>query len=105
MTRITVTDRQGETREIDAEDGISLMQTLRDNDFEDILATCGGCCSCATCHVYCDPAYMDKMPPITEDENDLLDGSLHRRENSRLSCQITMSSELEGLSLVIPEGD
>jgi 2Fe-2S ferredoxin len=56
------------------------MEVIRDNGFDELLALCGGCCSCATCHVHIDPAYMDKLSPISDDESDLLDSSDHRNE-------------------------
>jgi ferredoxin, 2Fe-2S len=80
------------------------METLRDGGVDELLALCGGCCSCATCHVYVDPAFANRIPPMTEDENDLLDSSDHRLQSSRLSCQITMTAELDGLGVrVAPE--
>ena len=62
-----------------------------------LLALCGGCCSCATCHVHVDPAFKDKLPPMSEDENDLLDSSEHRIASSRLSCQVPLTPELDGI--------
>lgn len=101
MPRITVTARDGETRELDAPASLTLMEVLRDENF-DIEALCGGCCSCATCHVYIDPAFADRLPPLGADEDLLLDGSCHRQPGaSRLSCQIRLSGEMEGLRLTI----
>src|SRR3546814_17336221 len=73
------------------------MEVIRDAGFDELLALCGGCCSCATCHVFVDEAWADKLPPVGEDENDLLDSSSHRNANSRLSCQISMDAGLDGL--------
>ena len=64
------------------------MEAIRDNGFDELLALCGGCCSCATCHVHVDPEFFGKLPPISEDEDDLLDSSGDRDEYSRLGCQI-----------------
>ena len=70
-----------------------------------LLALCGGCCSCATCHVHIDPAFADRLPKMGEDENDLLDSTDHRNETSRLSCQIPVSDALDGLIVTIAPED
>jgi len=105
MTKLVVVDRQGSEREIDAANGITVMEAIRDNGFDELLALCGGCCSCATCHVHVDPAFADKLPPVTEDESDLLDSSSHRNETSRLSCQIKVTDAVDGMRVVIAEED
>jgi 2Fe-2S ferredoxin len=105
MPQITVVDQSGQERAIEAPEGRTLMEVIRDNGFDELLALCGGCCSCATCHVHVDPAYMDKLPPISEDENDLLDSSDHRNEYSRLSCQLPVTGVLEGLTVTIAQED
>jgi 2Fe-2S ferredoxin len=69
------------------------------------LALCGGCCSCATCHVHVDPDFAALLPPMSEDENDLLDSSDHRNETSRLSCQIHLTAALDGLRVTIAPED
>lgn len=80
------------------------MEIARDGGVDDILATCGGCCSCATCHVFVDPDFLDQLPPITEDEDELLETSDARRPESRLSCQIYFVEALDGLiATVAPE--
>jgi 2Fe-2S ferredoxin len=105
MTTITVITRSGETKDVSAENGLSLMEVIRDNGFDELLALCGGCCSCATCHVHIDPAFVDKLPKMSEDENDLLDSTDHRDANSRLSCQISVTDELDGLVVTIAAED
>jgi 2Fe-2S ferredoxin len=105
MPQITVVDQSGQERAIEAPEGRTLMEVIRDNGFDELLALCGGCCSCATCHVHVDPTYMDKLPPISEDENDLLDSSDHRNEYSRLSCQLPVTGALEGLTVTIAQED
>jgi ferredoxin, 2Fe-2S len=105
MTNITVINRDGTSRDVNAENGLSLMEVIRDNGFDELLALCGGCCSCATCHVQIDASFADKLPPMGEDENDLLDSSEHRNEHSRLSCQIPVTGALEGLIVTIAEED
>ena len=105
MAKITVDDRSGNAREVQADNGLSLMEVIRDNGFDELLALCGGCCSCATCHVHIDAAYADKLPAMSEDENDLLDSTDSRDENSRLSCQVPVTDALDGLTVTIAEED
>lgn len=101
MIKITVTDRDGENRTIEVEEGLSLMEAVRDNGFDQVLALCGGCCSCATCHVHIDPQFAGALPQMSEDENDLLDSSDHRDETSRLSCQILLTRQMDGVNVRI----
>ncbi|MBT0669405.1 2Fe-2S iron-sulfur cluster binding domain-containing protein [Novosphingobium profundi] len=105
MPQITVVNQSGVETSVEAEEGRTLMETIRDNGFDELLALCGGCCSCATCHVHIDPAFMDKLPEMGEDENDLLDSSDSRNEYSRLSCQIPVTSALEGCKVTIAQED
>ena len=105
MPRLIVTTRSGETREVQADAGLTVMEAIRDNGFDELLALCGGCLSCATCHVHIDPEFLGGLPPMSEDENALLDSSEHRNERSRLSCQITLSDSLSGLRLTIAAED
>jgi len=105
MTKLVVVDRSGSEREIDVANGVSVMEAIRDSGFDELLALCGGCCSCATCHVYVDPAFADKLPAMSEDENDLLDSSDHRNETSRLSCQVHVSDATDGLRVTIAPED
>ena len=101
MTQINVVKRDGTTKDVTATDGVSLMETLRDAGFDELLALCGGCCSCATCHVHLDDATLAKLPPMSDDENDLLDSSEHRDANSRLSCQVQVGPEIDGATVTI----
>ncbi len=105
MPQITVINQEGEEKAVEAAEGRTLMEVIRDNGFDELLALCGGCCSCATCHVHIDPSYMDKLPQMSEDENDLLDSSEHRNEFSRLSCQVPVSAVLEGCRVTIAQED
>jgi len=105
MPKLIVTTRAGETSTVDVDDGLTVMEAIRDNGFDELLALCGGCCSCATCHVHVDPEFFDKLPPMSEDENDLLDSSGDRDEWSRLGCQIPFTSDLDGLKVRIAEED
>jgi ferredoxin len=104
MISIDVSGREGNDRTILVAPGGSLMEALRNHGFDDLLATCGGCCSCATCHIYVEsgPAGYDQVG--SDDENDLLDSSTNRQSNSRLACQIQLVQSLERLSIkVAPE--
>jgi 2Fe-2S ferredoxin len=105
MPQITVINQSGEESNVEATTGRTLMETIRDNGFDELLALCGGCCSCATCHVHVDAAWADKLPAMSEDENDLLDSSDHRNATSRLSCQIALTAELDGLKVAIAPED
>ena len=105
MPNITVVNQSGESSVVAAPNGRTLMEVIRDNGFDELLALCGGCCSCATCHVHIDPSFMDKLAAPSEDENDLLDSSDHRNEYSRLSCQVPVTDALEGLTVTIAQED
>ena len=105
MPKLIVTNRDGETSEIEVEDGLTVMEAIRDNGFDELLALCGGCCSCATCHVFVEEGNTGAMPAMSEDEDDLLESSDHRKESSRLSCQIPFTAELDGLKVTIAPED
>lgn len=100
MPRLLVTDRDGIERELDAPAGTSLMEPLRDMD-DGVTAICGGMCSCATCHVYVDEAWVPKVPAAMSDEMDMLRDLSSFRPNSRLSCQIQLVDALDGLHVAI----
>ncbi|MBO9514025.1 MAG: 2Fe-2S iron-sulfur cluster binding domain-containing protein [Variovorax sp.] len=96
--------KDGSTRSIDAKAGASVMETAIHHNLRGIDAECGGCCSCATCHVYVDDAFIDRLPPPDDMENELLDGvASERLPGSRLGCQIVLTAELDGLAVRIPE--
>ena len=105
MPQLTVVNRAGEESTINVQDGLTVMEAIRDNGFDELLALCGGCCSCATCHVHVDPAFKDRLPPMSEDEDDLLESSDHRDANSRLGCQVPFTSDLDGLRVTIAQED
>lgn len=105
MPKLVIVTRDGEEKAIEGEAGLSVMEIIRDNGVDELLALCGGCCSCATCHVHVDAAFMDKLPALSDDENDLLDSSDHRNEYSRLSCQLRFSEDLDGLRVIIAPED
>lgn len=103
MVQIFLTDRSGAQHSFEADAGLSLMEAIRDNGFDDLLALCGGCCSCATCHVYVDAGL--EIDGVSADEDDLLESSDHRTERSRLSCQISLTPALNGLHVTIAPED
>ena len=105
MPQLTILSRDGSEKIVEGRVGWSVMENIRDNGFDELLALCGGCCSCATCHVHVDPEFAALLPAMTEDENDLLDSSDDRDETSRLSCQIPFSDELDGLRVRIADED
>lgn len=105
MPKLIVVTREGEEREIAGEAGLSVMEVIRDAGIDEVLALCGGCCSCATCHVHVDPAFAARLPAMSEDENDLLDSSADRDERSRLSCQINFDESLDGLRVWVAAED
>ena len=98
--KIRVTDRDGTNHEVDGQAGLKLMEVLRDLDYG-VEAICGGMCSCATCHVYVDAGWIDRLTPREDEEDDLLDSLEGRHANSRLSCQIELGDEHDGLSVTI----
>jgi ferredoxin, 2Fe-2S len=102
MPELTIVSRDGTAHVMAAQLGISLMEAIRDGGFDnEVLAICGGCCSCATCHIYVDPEFADRFPPIGGDENALLDGLATRTSDSRLSCQLSVMPALEGARFTI----
>ncbi|WP_428149778.1 2Fe-2S iron-sulfur cluster-binding protein [Brevundimonas sp.] len=105
MTTLTVILRTGEERAIEAKTGVSAMETIRDGGIDEIMAICGGCCSCATCHVYVAEEDWGRLSPPGPDEAGLLEFSEHPTPFSRLSCQIKMSPALDGLKVTIAPED
>lgn len=97
MPRVTFVEPGGRERVVDAPAGATVMETAIDNDVAGIVAECGGACSCATCHVYVDPEWAGRLPPRDAQEDGMLDCVIDRRATSRLSCQITLTEELDGL--------
>ena len=100
MPKLIITDRSGKKSEIEYDSNFTLMETLRDKGY-DIEASCGGCCACATCHVYIDEKWANKLKNMDDDEESMLDQAFDVKNNSRLSCQIELSEELDGLEIEI----
>jgi len=105
MPSLRIVTRDGTEHAVEARTGWSVMENIRDNGFDEVLALCGGCCSCATCHVHVDPAWFERVGPRGADEDDLLDTSDHKIATSRLSCQILFSETLDGLRVRIAPED
>lgn len=102
--KIYVTDLDGREHALDAIEGWRVMEIIRDHDLS-IKAECGGACCCATCHVYVDEDWLEKLYPPVEEEEDMLDQARGVEDNSRLSCQIIMSADLDGLRLKLADYD
>ena len=105
MSSIKVSTRAGETHVVAAQPGLSLMEIIRDHGIDGLLAVCGGCCSCSTCHIYVDPAAADRLPAIGRDEDELLDSSSFRTDRSRLACQVPFSIALDKVAVTIAPED
>ena len=103
MPKITFIDSNGTARTVDAERGSTVMETAIRNNIPGIEAECGGACACATCHVYVDEAWREKTGSPSPMEEDMLDFAFDVRPTSRLSCQIKVSPELDGLKVTVPE--
>lgn len=105
MPKLTIVTRDGSERTVEGQAGLSVMEVIRDHGVDELLALCGGCCSCATCHVHVDQQWLPALPPMGSDEDDLLDSSDHREPVSRLSCQIPFDETLDGLRVTIAPED
>lgn len=103
MAKIIYVDHEGTERPIEASNGESVMEAAIKNSIPGIDADCGGACACATCHVYVDEAFMEKVGNPEDMEQSMLDFAENVQSNSRLSCQITVSDDLEGLKVTTPE--
>ena len=103
MAKITFTQPDGSQQVVEAEAGMTVMEAAKKHLVAGIEAECGGACSCATCHVYVDAAWREKVGPPSEMEEDMLDFAFDVRESSRLSCQIKVAEALDGLVLQVPE--
>ncbi|GGB84972.1 ferredoxin [Marinobacterium zhoushanense] len=104
MPKVVYVDFQGNRNELEVANGMTLMQGAVMNGLDGIEGECSGSCACATCHCYVDEAYLDKLPEMSENEDELLDGTASERlGTSRLSCQIRMADDLDGIVVQLPE--
>ena len=103
MPSVTYVQPDGSLRTVDARAGTTVMEAAIDHDVPGIVAECGGACSCATCHVYVDSAWAERLDPPDSQEDGMLDCVLDRHAASRLSCQIVLTDELDGLVVHVPE--
>ena len=104
MTSVTVTTRDGQPHTLECSDGVSLMENIRSHGLHELLALCGGNCSCGTCHVHVEERNFSRLPMMSEDENYLLEISAHRCPTSRLSCQLVIEPRMVGLvARIAPE--
>lgn len=104
MVQFTIVTRDGTAHAVEGQTGHSVMETIRDAGIDELLALCGGVCSCATCHVYVDSA-TPGLPDISQDEDDLLDSSDARKATSRLSCQLRVEAAMAGARFEIAPED
>ena len=105
MPTVWATTRGGETRQIDARSGVSLKDNLKRGGMDEVLGICGGCASCGTCHVYVAEDWLGRLPPIQPEEEIILAFSDWRRPNSRLSCQLMVTDQLDGLAVTVAPED
>ena len=103
MTKVTYKDFQGNSKTIEVENGLSVMEGAIQNNIPGIDADCGGSMACSTCHVYVEDKWLNKLPKIEDAEVDMIDMAYEPKKNSRLSCQLIVSDELEGLTVTTPE--
>ena len=103
MPKITYKDYQGTSKTIEVDNDLSVMEGAIQKDIPGIDADCGGSMACATCHVYVEDKWFDKIPKAEDAENDMIDMAFEPKKNSRLSCQIIVSNELDGLEVTTPE--
>ena len=103
MPKVTYNDFQGNSKTIEVDNGLSVMEGAIQKDIPGIDADCGGSMACATCHVYVDDKWYDKIPKAEDAENDMIDMAFEPKKNSRLSCQIIVSDELDGLEVTTPK--
>ena len=103
MPKIIYNDNQGNSKTIEVENGLSVMEGAIQNDIPGIDADCGGSMACATCHVYVEEKWLNKLPETEEGEVNMIDMAFEPKKNSRLSCQLIVSEELDGLKVTTPE--
>jgi 2Fe-2S ferredoxin len=105
MPKVIFITPDGVRHEVDVDTGYSVMEAAINNNIDGIVAECGGACACATCHSYIDEAWCNKMPPMDDMEDSMLDAAYERKENSRLTCQIEVTDELDGLVIHVADNE
>lgn len=105
MPELVVTTRKGEVVRLAGEAGLSVMEIIRNAGIDEMLALCGGCCACATCHIQVDEEFVSRLPAMPVDESELLNTSSHRVATSRLSCQLILQDALDGLRVTLAPED
>jgi len=105
MPKVIFVLPDGERREVEVENGYSVMEAAINNNINGIVAECGGACACATCHSYIDEAWLEKMPPMDDMEDSMLDAAYDRKDNSRLTCQLEMNDAWDGLVVHVAENE
>ena len=105
MPKVIYITPEGEHIEVELENGYSVMEGAINNNIEGIVAECGGACACATCHSYIDEAWLDKIPEMDDMEDSMLDAAYERKDNSRLTCQIEMNDDLDGLVVHVADNE
>jgi len=103
MAKLTFIQKDGTRQEVEGQNGMTVMEAAVKNMVPGIDADCGGACACATCHVYVEPDWVERVGPRNEMEEDMLDFAFDVRENSRLSCQIKITDALDGQTEKVPE--
>ena len=105
MPKVTYITTDGNHHEVTLENGYSVMEGAINNNIDGIVAECGGACACATCHSYIDDAWLDKLPPMDDMEDSMLDAAYDRRDTSRLTCQLEINDDWDGLIVHVAENE
>ena len=105
MPKITYISPDGTRNDVDVKVGYTVMEGAIDNGIDGIVAECGGACACATCHSYIDDAWLEKMPSMDDMEDSMLDVAYERRDNSRLTCQLEVTEEFDGLIVHVADNE
>jgi len=105
MPKVTYISNGGDRHDVELDQGLSLMEGGVNNNIDGIVAECGGACACATCHCYVDDAWLERLPPMDDMEDCMLDAALDRKPNSRLSCQIEISDQLDGIVIQVADNE
>ena len=105
MAKITYITKDQSKHEVDVDNGYTVMEGAVNNDIDGVPAECGGACACATCHAYIDESWMSKIPEMDDMEDSMLDAAFERKDNSRLTCQIEVNDDMDGLVVHIAENE